>query len=1699
MNKIVRSMRDNRRYLISKMKFKTEIFQRPRDDKEFTIYQSMQPQANFQPFQPDVNFNFEKFWSELLTFMDDSLKHHKFESFDTFFNYLGYFYRLFDQYQSHPYFADQLSPEAYKARCLQVLPPLFDFITTAPFFSFKLQHTASLFFHLLYEQLIKNPLPLEELHFSLDKFLNLQKYIIAKKRLISCPSFDEVIHFLTIIHYNLTETEGQVLLAAYSNNFGALDDYSQKVSTVMLRCYPTRFENIEKIVDEFLPDLPHIIDYTNLSLVLSYFVDAFGMKCNTQFFDWKPHLPAIFSSLSTFFNPSITIMKDKYNHSLNSKKKHKEKPTHKKGPIFDSKLQFLLNSFLIEYDEEKGQETAASISLKYLKELINSYILTSHSNITNPSFYPFMEELTLGFWTLIDSLNSLKRTQSEKYQNVNITQETRREFADIMLPLFNHHMLKGKPSHQSLLHLCYISPHILPQVLQFLVKHLVDIEFGSLSTNCFSILTLFVNAAFSEENINASLQYLPEIVDACILAMANSSSNYDHAVNLLDELSCFITIPSQEEINSQLTIKQRLAANSILKTIDPRLKYSFVHLQTRTNDATDKTDYFSLPAIFHSPYFSIFDDSYYETIIIPKVFEYLNNFLSDYSLVTDLGILRSITSSKPEICLKILFPKLVEKFRQSKLFLHKLNWAKCILSLIIPSPALIPNIPTIIEIIKECFAYNKEKLSSMNDSAINESSIPFKIATMLTVEMFSVFYHSYHYYDNTVIEDGKYIWGRKYYISEVPSEWFVLDDSLRKSTLNSLYDIVEPCLNDFSLFPSQIQKELLSLFLILKNQWLLPQQFVSSSNQELPNDDPLKRIFNKFFSVVKEIFTKDLSAVIKEKSAELLSHCFPKKKPRDQTVSCYPIGLSKRTLLKHILDIISLNWDGFTLVVHNSTLFPDDVRELFESIVYSAPNQLRSTIMDILIEIFHSSTQKDKYILKNLAILEDDNHSEDQLITALIFLFSPSVLINIFHNSPQLSTLCLAIARVKYSKDWGIDHILSRCIQTLQGISIFNTFQDSPEWHDMLNKITAYSQCLDGRYFSSLLSDCIIQKPPPSVGIIKYLFSCISNQCDLNRDTYLWSLKSLFKTMKPIAPRSKYLTIDEFTSKVENDINLPIYLQNLPFVDKTSTGFHCNPSYYILYDGPSVFTEENENNYGEIRKVFLSTFSDNKIFESIFNGFVNSLNDEKVASINYTQFFFWKGLCQTIRSQIITISKPLIESIINSSDSSPSQIVTVCTFLAAVQRGLKHWPTSNKKKAIEELLIPITTELIKNKINDNTSKAIAKMAGMFTKQADYRRSHWVIDVCLNLIKEIQQKKSHATLYKNPLTVLRQYLSSCGFSKLDELYDIMKNDIIPLFDNITEFPLDNLSIIAQMFGNVLSYLPYIAKSDRAAKSIESAHKLFELFFVEIFDKYKETAPECAFMMLNELVSFSTHHLSPVLSFFIDRFKDICLLDSRLSNMTNTKYLHYGKNILMAIANSRWTEYKDNLTEVLLNGIFKNQIMPILNSLIWNARLHLVGFLHLFVFEHFDLLSKDQFSILLNDIITVFLIDPSHEVSENAENVVPFLVAGNYYDNQSGCAEYIIELFEKARKDRKNQKNSILPITMACTLLSSTSLFFVPIPEWLPTIFSYLESAFSAGISKKEILAVVNRFWALHERFEFPEIDEFRYAFSHNYYS
>ena len=1526
----------------------------------------------------------------------------------------------------------------------QIIDPLFNLITMHPFFNLDLQRNAADLFNYLSSK--KSTIP--EHHLPLEKaseFYDFFQKCKAGGKHSSSPIQFSFFTFFTNVSLYFNEDDAKSLVDLYRDKIGFYEPKNLNSLAKFILFFPPKFTNM--VIEDFMKIL-NIANSPTLNNVLIHFFMNARRKVDIDY-NWAPHIRYIFSAVLTNFNVKMNVL-GMHLTTFKDFTQFSPQLVHLCG-VENTILSSAMFLSTIIYDGEVGEET-----LKVLDEFINIFIptLTPKSSASSP-IVQFVSSLILYFSQGLRCAHLFKH---------NISSHIKSEFIRILLPFVQTALLNAN-------HACFkIMRKSIPGLLQisydqtvdfllpFYQNNMYDSEMTATSQRCFLLIMDMIPALFSQQHINDNLARIPTFVEAVVEYLRNpSKTNFFKAFCFLSIIGQYIFIPLDD---SKLSIRQRLAATALKNTLPILIDEYFSHHQhddstnlIMKNDLSEQEDKADKALSASTEvglkqfigYFAMFDASIIEKEVFPRLLDKISEVSISSKSVHK--IVKLISQSNPSLAVKVLTPKLETYFEKSSES-NKIYWAYALSGTFIPCQEFSEYLPHITDIIIKLLAVT-------GDSETDTTNLSSALA--LSKSFKNINAHTNQCWNAST--DGS-SWGLIYTKEEAQPKWYQIEATKIQEYLQK---IINPCillLEKFADLSIKLQQVALQVISFLCN-------FIKSmSKPYVFHEEEIPQVKEAFSSIIKAalsvlskttnsqaqtflvsffrtFYTPLLHNPIKIKPSTMYSKFPGKRKYNLQNKQSYIQNIAN--FESHMIKIKKIRDFKF------NDLDEEVYKALFELYINNESSEISLSVKIMFnSNLFHSINFQNYFFQRTIEILENPNKTETQCVSSFNYLrsyFFERNYTNSFLNTNSLVAIFNALLTITFEKTKKIGESLSKLIDSIDKAKPYIRVKDNEEWSNFVTKVLSLPRSIDEKLFIRIISYICYQNGDNLKDIIEYLLNIVSDSNNPSNRSAMLVLCTMIANMKLASTKQCFSSIDEFKCKFPNLV---------PYNDNTATGFYCPPKVYTFYTSNEYFELEK---YKQYLSIFSSIFNENylsKLFDSIVN--MHSDDPQKGCVFNSTMFTFWKRIAQVVGPNIISSLKNVFEAKFKKEKAC---LETFCEAASGIFKGAKHWEMKAQANLIDEFLKPNISKLLALQLTD-TSIIVKSMIKHICRWSDYRRYAWLTEILEKLILE-----SSDLVLRNSLNYISTIFSLADLSFDDEYEKFIQDIIIPKFSDLTKFTQEDLEALGLIFSsrNCLHNL----FSSKPSESI----KYPQIFFSKIFTPNKDAHPELVSIILQSLLS--QDDIDIYLSSTTQYMTDICLINSKLFEISSGKYAQNGLEILFAIFG---TPYHANVYNLL------DQILNVKNKVPWNSRLHLIGSIHLLVFSHTILFDRTFFDKIMKHYLPPFLGDDQPEVRTEAFMLLRSLISYVYGGRMDECAEYVM-----------STKNAF----WYCALLYNT-VVFMNCPEWLPGIFEFLEFEYEKNIQSKELIKKsINDFWARNTKREFPELESYRYILSESYYS
>lgn len=1127
-------------------------------------------------------------------------------------------------------------------RISAIIQPLFDFITTYPYISFKLQKEATFIFCKICSYPYRFPdihLPMERVLFLYENLYNIK----CRAYNLGPTDIQSFYPFFNAVSYFFNDSDADKLLSLYYDQIGFDEPDSLLALTMICRFLsPKQLHRVSK-------DFFSLIDASICSKITEsiFFYLARASFFNPDF-DWSPYYDLIFHAILCSMDPNIEIvgvlagMEPKTDSYL--------------SPGFDDNLSITLNgAFLLSIIIPGNYEV-----LSRLKNLIH---------LMKPLLTPKSKKGT----TFSSFLNNLINFYHRRIRFLNFEDQSfNDDFVQIISPylktaLFTAHESNSSIMRKTITKLCDLSIKVMKEeILLMSIDKMVDEEASSLSDRCFKILIKMLPILLQSKNISDNINLIPMIVENSFHSMKNmANTNSSFGISIICAISHFMYFPKNVDYMDH---KEKNAVYSMTSRI-----VEFITLFLKGGDSVTGKPiilYEKMHVFFKIvAYFASFED---EVIIesFPRIYESINPDFQPHSIC---NIMRCLVMAKGGIVIDFFLPKFMNILKTTTISSNLKFYTNAICGLIYTSPTLINYLDEVCEItfnLMKTLEVKKLKNVSYLFLAIIESLMNVTNTDWKCSEP---------------EEDVRNMWGKLYEKHEIVPSWFFYDKEVIIHYTKKFFDFVIPLIKEnYCKCETKAQERLMKCYTHLL------QFFSNRGSLEFIEPLPLERELNEYRSQLIETVIFLLSQNLCQTALTPIFNFL-----RNADDSSANIFLSEYFVCASNLGNkmrCSSKYIRFTTMAQRQSIYnsmkqcyvvdiTDTIKSLIDVIFPYILSPYRSISANASYYIYCYETVYPKiweeFIPNVISILEEGNYNEDEfrgyfqfvrccLLTAIVF------------NPSLFSRYLKMIIQLKFEKKWNVSNLFSLSVNELERIcyTCTNIYLKDENWQTFLIELPNLNRTIDIQHYYHIIQFCASRSIPISVELFEYLLLNVFNETQVNKYTIFMTLSNIFTKLKPISTK--------------------IYTKERPeFVDNICVGFFCKPDLYKSYNEPSVF-EDIEN---PLLQCFFRIV-DQKYIDELIPCCATLHPDKDDPPFISLVVYIWKGITQLLKYKVIDF---LNDKLIGMLRLTPVHFNTACEIYSGVAMGIKHWTKEETENCESSFLKPFLLELFQHKFTDSTT------------------------------------------------------------------------------------------------------------------------------------------------------------------------------------------------------------------------------------------------------------------------------------------------------------------------------------------------------------------------------------------------------------
>jgi hypothetical protein len=433
---------------------------------------------------------------------------------------------------------------------------------------------------------------------------------------------------------------------------------------------------------------------------------------------------------------------------------------------------------------------------------------------------------------------------------------------------------------------------------------------------------------------------------------------------------------------------------------------------------------------------------------------------------------------------------------------------------------------------------------------------------------------------------------------------------------------------------------------------------------------------------------------------------------------------------------------------------------------------------------------------------------------------------------------------------------------------------------------------------------------------------------------------------------------------------------------------------------------------------------------------------------------FWRAICAVVGTGIVKLIAPHIK------DTESVEFLTTLTgVVAGLNRALRYFPSAARQVAVSEVIRPFL-RLLTARSDLKSAAVFSDLVQAMLTSRDFRRVSWLADFGKELL-------AAPGSLKKGLAIVSACLRESHFRFHGDLLAIVKEHVLPRVRPLSAITIPELDELASILRSQLGL--------GLGRDVEIATP--RILFEDIFDAELGKSDDRLAMLLAGCRRFvGPDHILPLIS---DRIVKIFLLRNSVSQAAEAHIETY----IRWVGRLNWYLLPDKLGEVFgaLQILFPTTSVAV-KSLV-------VEFVHTIAFTGMLRIPAKIHRQIFDEFIPLFVGSEIETVREGGIGLGRMLIPLAFGSFEEFWAE---EVVNQTKTGRLSAANGI-------ALLGATFVLD-RIPKWLPELLELLE-----GQHKKErnlakrIEEEFARFWEMIGPREFPEIEDYRFAFSPRYYS
>jgi hypothetical protein len=643
---------------------------------------------------------------------------------------------------------------------------------------------------------------------------------------------------------------------------------------------------------------------------------------------------------------------------------------------------------------------------------------------------------------------------------------------------------------------------------------------------------------------------------------------------------------------------------------------------------------------------------------------------------------------------------------------------------------------------------------------------------------------------------------------------------------------------------------------------------------------------------------------------------------------------------------------------------------------------------------------------------------------------------SIIRNNELFSEFIIAFCHAKYDKTWPVDHAFRTLIGQCEHFYAF--LRASPQYAQTFATLQEQIMKFDRGQLPELFWRALV-----------HFVGCGPVPFTRSVFTLLWRFVVIIDESRKRVANGHILSFLGLIRPKAEAIILDHFPEEPYRFDNAVIGFIDEPRRVKVRVAPAVASAN------EIRQFLVEYFTPENS-QNFFDGLIHLRSLQRKIQGDFCRL--WMDLFLQLGTPLIELFEPLL----NVENDTREFLVVSAELVTGLLHATKYWSEKDGQVAIDRIFIPHFTRLLQKTQSDYSSLIYSSLQTLFG-DTDFRRRLWIVDIARSLIRDRQTLKNGIQV----LIALADQSHPAAFSLVNEL---ITSEVLPMVHPLSELTTTLVSDLAELLSSPL------------AKGISTLDKYdfgcVPLMFERVFDEEFEMSKDHLAIFLRHLHLERKSGLARTLPFIAERIVQIFSLRNDVTRVGEQSV----EKLPQPLAVLPWNEDLEALGKVL------DSLRKMFPGLQWFIKEMILRFVYQLCFTHMFDLPKEVLVGVSQKMLPLFIQDERVELRESGVKLTRMLILV-LYDSLGQFYELAVE----------GQENGVISAANGSALLGAVSLLN-GLPEWLPRLFIFLEVAHRRQhMYAKAIEVEFADFWKRAGPMEVPEIEDFRYCFSQNYFA